>query len=195
MSRRSITPWLRGAALAGAATAAAGLAWAAGSGEAAHGGFTSTDAFRVMNFVVLAAVLFFLLRKPIPRALNARIRTIETTLRDLEAKKKEAEERLAQTVRRIRDMEQEAERIVAEYRRQGEEAKARLLREAAAAAEKLRQQARRTIEHEFAQARARLQDEVLEKALARAEERLRREMTPSDQAALVEDYLRKVVAL
>lgn len=195
MKRRSITRWLQGAGLAGVATSAASLAWAAGGGEAAHGGFTATDAFRVMNFVVLAGVLFFLLRKPIPRALNARIRGIENTLQDLEAKKKEAEGRLAETTRRIRDMEREAERIVAEYRRQGEEARARLLREAEAAAEKLRQQAHRAIEHEFAQARAQLQDEILEKALARAEERLQREMTSKDQAALVEDYLQKVVAL
>jgi F-type H+-transporting ATPase subunit b len=178
------------AALAGGA----GLAWASSGGEAAHGGFTPTDWFRLMNFVVLAGVLFFLLRKPIPRALNSRIRGIEDQLKDLEAKKSEAEKRLAEYNQKLGAMEKEAERIVADYVRQGQEAKARILKEAESAAEKLQTQARSNIEHEFEQTKAQLEREIFEKALTKAEELLKQKVTPQDQNQLVEEYLQKVVA-
>jgi F-type H+-transporting ATPase subunit b len=170
------------------------LVGGAGPAAAAGGGFTQTDWFRLMNFAVLAGGLFFLLRKPIPRALNGRIRGIEDQLKDLEAKKSEAEKRLAEYTQKLGDMEKEAERIMADYARQGEEAKARILKEAQSAAEKLQVQARRNIEHEFEQTKAVLQREIFEKALARAEEMLKQSVTPQDQTQLVEEYLQKVVA-
>ena len=172
----------------------AGVAWAASGGEAAQGGFTSTDWFRLMNFAVLAGGLFFLLRKPIPRALNGRIRGIEDQLKDLEAKKSEAEKRLADCNQKLGSMEKEAERILADYTRQGQEAKARILKEAESAAEKLQIQARRNIEHEFEQTKATLQREIFEKALTKAEELLKQNVTSQDQSQLVEEYLQKVVA-
>lgn len=166
---------------------ASGSAWAAG------GGFTATDGYRVMNFAVLFAVLVFLLRKPIPRALNGRITGIQDQLKDLEARKAEAEKQLAETNQRLSALEKEAERIMADYVRQGHEAKARILKEAEAAAAKVQAQARRSIEHEFEQAKARLQADIFEKSLANAEELMKRSITAQDQAKLVEDYLEKVV--
>jgi F-type H+-transporting ATPase subunit b len=182
----------------GAAVAAAlclsGAALAASGGEGAHHGFSSTDWYRVMNFAVLFVALFFLLRKPIPRALNGRIQGIRDQLKDLETRKAEAENRLAEYTRKLGDLEKEAERIVAEYVRQGEEAKKRILQEAESAAEKLRSQTRKNIEHEFDQTKARLQEEILQKALAKAETLLKDKITAQDQDRLVEEYLGKVVA-
>ena len=162
-------------------------AWGAG------GGFTATDGYRVMNFAVLFAVLVFLLRKPIPRALNGRITGIQDQLKDLEARKSEAEKQLAETNQRLSALEKEAERIMADYVRQGHEAKARILKEAEAAAAKVQAQARRSIEYEFEQAKMRLQADVFDQSLANAEELLKRSITAQDQARLVEDYLEKVV--
>ena len=69
----------------------------AGSGDdqAAPKGWVKTDWFRVMNFSVLAIALFFILKKPLSQALNARIKGIKDELETLEAKKKEAEVQLA----------------------------------------------------------------------------------------------------
>jgi F-type H+-transporting ATPase subunit b len=136
-----------------------------------------------------------LLRKPIPRALNSRIRGIEDQLKDLEAKKSEAEKQLSEYNQKLSAMEKEVERIVTDYVRQGQEAKARILKEAESAAEKLQIQARRNIEHEFEQTKAQLQHEIFEKALAKAEELLKQHISDQDQTQLVEEYLQKVVAL
>jgi F-type H+-transporting ATPase subunit b len=172
----------------------AGAAWAASGGDAAHGGLTSTDWYRIMNFVVLAGALVFLLRKPIPRALNSRVQGIQDQLKDLEARKADAEKRIVECNQKLGALEKEAERIVSEYIRQGQDAKARILKEAESAAEKIQAQARRNIEHEFEQTKALLQREILEQSVAKAETLLKQNITDQDQVQLVEDYLQKVAS-
>jgi F-type H+-transporting ATPase subunit b len=191
--RRDFSRWaLRAAILL--SVCAAGSAWAASGGDSGHHGFSSTDWYRVMNFVVLFIALFFLLRKPIPRALNGRIQGIRDQLKDLESRKAEAEKQLADYNRKLGDLEKEAERIMTEYVRQGQEAKQRILQEAESAAEKIQVQTRRNIEHEFEQTKVRLQEEILQKALAKAEALLANKITTQDQDRLVAEYLGKVVA-
>lgn len=157
-------------------------------------GWAETDWFRVLNFVVLVAALFVILRKPVSTALSSRIDGIKKQLADLEAQKEAAEKKLAEYGEKLSEMEKEAEHIVADYIKQGNEAKARILKEAEASAEKLQAQARRNIEHEFDQAKKQLQAEVLEKSLAKAEEIIKEKISADDQNRLVDEYLEKVEA-
>jgi len=176
-----------------------GLGVAAASSGGSHGeseakGWVTTDTWRVMNFTVLVIGLFILLRKPVSQALQSRIKGIRDQLDDLESKKKAAEKKLAEYDERLSLLDQEAEKIVAEYVRQGNEAKARILKEAESAAGRLEEQAQRNIEHEFNRAKLKLQEEILEKALIKAEEVIKDRITPVDQEKLVNEYLEKVVA-
>jgi len=166
----------------------------AGHGEAEAKGGVATDTQRVLNFVVLAGGLYFLLRKPASKALKARIEEIEKQLKDLEARKQAAEKELAAYNEKIARLDQEAGQIAAEYERQGKEARARIIEEAKVAAQKLEEQAKRNIEFEMKSARERLQAEVIEKALQKAESRLKERMTAEDQDRLIDEYLAKVVA-
>jgi F-type H+-transporting ATPase subunit b len=174
---------------------------ALGSDEAQHHGeghggkgWVATDTYRVINFAILAAGLFFILRKPVSQALNARINGIKAELADLEEKKQSAEKELAGYNEKLAFLENEAGKIIEEYVRQGNEAKARILQEAEATAEKLEEKARRNIDHEFKQAKLLLQAEIIEKALIQAEKKIMDKITPGDQDRLVDEYLEKVVA-
>ena len=180
-----------------------GLAFASSGGNAhegdAHGevkakGWVATDTYRVLNFAVLAGALVFLLRKPLSQALDSRIKGIRAQLEDLEAKKAEAEKVLSEYNAKIARLSQESEGIVAEYVRQGNEAKARILKEAELSAYKLEEQARRNIENEFEVAKLRLQQDIFEKAMIKAEEIIKKNITADDQNRLVDEYLDKVVA-
>lgn len=155
--------------------------------------WVATDTYRVMNFAVLAAALFFLLRKPASQALAGRIKGIKNQLSELESMKEAAEKQLAEYNKRLSLLDQEAEKIVDEYIRQGNEAKAKILQEAEAAVEKLNEQAQKTIEYEFKQATLKLQEEILEKALAKAEGIIREKISSEDQNRLVDEYIEKVV--
>jgi F-type H+-transporting ATPase subunit b len=157
-------------------------------------GWLATDTYKVMNFAVLAIGLFLLLRKPTAQALNSRIKGIKDQLDELEIKKKTAEKQLAEYNRKFTQLEQEAEKLIEDYIRQGNEAKARIIDEAKKAAEKLEEQAQRNIEHEFKQAKVKLQEEILDKALVKTEEIIKNKITAQDQEKLVDEYLEKVVA-
>ena len=157
-------------------------------------GWVATDTYKVMNFSVLAIGLFLLLRKPTSQALNSRIKGIKDQLDELETKKKAAEKQLAEYNEKFSQLEQETQKLVEDYIRQGNEAKARIIDEAKKAAEKLEEQARRNIDHEFKQAKLELQQEILEKALEKSEEILTNKITAKDQEKLVDEYLEKVVA-
>jgi len=174
----------------GAALAASG----GGENGAEAKGWTATDTYRVINFAILFIALFFILKKPVSQALNGRIEGIKTELEGLEAKKKEAEKKLSEYNEQIASLDREAEKIIAEYIKQGKAARERILEESKKAAEKLEEQARRNIENEFKSAKLKLQKDILEKALTKAEELLKDKITSEDQNRLVDEYLDKVVA-
>ena len=68
------------------------------------------------------------------------------------------------------------------------------MKEAESAAEKLKEQAQKNIQNEFNQAKQSLQAEIVEKALAKAEELIKDRISAEDQDRLVDEYLEKVVA-
>jgi len=171
-----------------------GTALAASGGDSGSKGWQNLDWYRLMNFVVLAGVLVFILRKPVAQALSSRIKDIKEQLESLEVQKAEAEKQLAQYNEKLSQLESEAEEIVDDYIKQGNEAKAKILKEAERTAEKLQAQARRNIEHEFDKAKQKLQQEVVESSLQKAEESLKKEITAQDQDKLVDEYIDKVVA-
>jgi F-type H+-transporting ATPase subunit b len=181
----------------------AGMVPAWGSSEGGeHGGehgavskpWQVTDTAKVLNFAVLAIGLFLILRKPVAQALSDRIKGIKDELEDLEKRKTQVENQLAEYNQKLATLDKEAEQVVAEYVRQGEEAKARILKEAELAADKLKEQAQKNIQHEFAQAKQKLQAEIVAKALSKAEQLIKSSISVDDQNRLVDEYLEKVVA-
>ena len=172
-------------------------AWAAGGGgEHAEpvSGWHAIDTYKVLNFGLLAVVLFFLAKKPVKEFFQSRQKGIEEELTDLEQKKKNAEKELAEYESRLKNLNEESNRILEDYVRQGEEAKKRIIAEAREQAEKLEDLAKRNIDQEFKTAKAALKDEIAEKAVERAEELVKQSIADEDQDKLVDEYLKKVVA-
>jgi F-type H+-transporting ATPase subunit b len=170
----------------------------ASSGGGGHGGEGGLDKgkdliYRVLNFGVLAVALVFLLRKPIAKGLASRRQGIKDQLDDLEKQKQDAEKQLAGYKEKLGRLDQEMEKIIAEYIQQGETAKAKILEEAKASAEKLQEQAKKNIEHEFQKAKQQLKGEIAEQAVALAEEIIKKNIRGEDQDRIIDEYLTKVV--
>ena len=163
-----------------------------GEHDAGVKGWVETDTYRVMNFAVLAAGLFFLLRKPASEFFKTRTSDIEKQLSELEAKKKVAEATLSEYNEKLVLLESETGKIVAQYIAQGKIAKKRILEEAAMAAVKLEEQAQKNIVYEFGKAKKQLQDEVISEALDRAEGIVKKSISSEDHDKLVDEYLGKV---
>lgn len=149
--------------------------------------------WRTLNFGLLAGILIYLLRKPLPKALQSRRQGIEDELGDLERQKQEVERELAEYKEKFARLDEEVERIVAEYIQDGEAAKANIIEEAKTAAEKLQEQAKKNIEHEFNKAKLQLKAEMVEQAVAMAEELIKKNIKSKDQKSLIDEYLTKVV--
>lgn len=171
-----------------------GVALGSSGGEKGPKVWVATDTYRVMNFSVLFIALFFILRKPVAQFFSSRIKGIEDQLNELETKKKDAEQTLGEYTEKLAQLDKEGKKIIDDYIRQGNEAKERILKEAESAADKLKEQALRNIDYEINQAKLRLQAEVLEKAIVKAEEIIKNELTTEDHDRLVDEYLEKVVA-
>lgn len=178
-----------------ASLALAGAAWAAGGAHGeVHNNWIKEDTWKVLNFGILALIVFIIGKKVLPPLLRSRAKGIEDEINELEKKKAEAEKKLAEYQAKFKNLDQESKQIVEDYIKQGEEAKTRILAEAEAQAEKLEDMAKRNIEQEFKTAKATLQQEVAEKAMEKAEEIIKASISPDDQEKLVDDYLKKVVA-
>jgi len=174
-----------------------GSVWASSEGEA-PGGEGGLDKgkdliYRILNFGVLAGALIFLLRKPLAKGLASRRQGIKDQLDDLERQKQEAAKQLAEYKEKLTRLEEEVEKIIAEYVQQGEAAKAKILEEAKVAAEKLQEQAKKNIEHEFQSAKQQLKAEMAEQAVAMAEGLIKKHITDEDQERTIDEYLTKVV--
>jgi len=120
MSIRKLWPVVAAAAIVLASVPA----WAA---EAAHGGSSSmwwNLLYRTMNFVVLVAVLWWLLRNPIKNMLGGRRESIKAELEELERAKAEAEQALTQAEAKLEDIEAQQEDIIKGYVQAGEAEKA-----------------------------------------------------------------------
>ena len=173
-----------------------GSVWASsegGHGDSGGKGKGMDLLWRTMNFVVLAGVLIFLLRKPLAQGLESRRQGIKDELADLEGQKQEAGKRLAEYKEKLSLLDQEVEKIVAEYIREGEAAKAKIIEEAQAAAEKLQEQAKKNIKHEFDKAKNQLKAEMAGQAVAMAEQLIKEHINEEDQERILDEYLTKVV--
>ena len=164
---------------------------ASGGEQVSH--WQKTDTYRIMNFLVLAAIVFFLIRKPAAQFLGDRIKGIQEQIKELEQKKIEAENKLAEYSQRLAELSSESDRIIEDYRRQGEGIRDNILKEASSAAAKLESQAKKNIEYEFKKVRLELEAEIMEKAISRAEDILAKNITDKDEERLVGEYLDKVV--
>ncbi len=147
---------------------------------------------RILNFVVMAGVLFFVLRKPIGKALGKRTQDISDELAELEAQRDQARKEYAEMERRLKDAEGEREKILQDFRNQGEKEKAQIIENANLMAERIKAQAQFAIEQETDLAKTELKREVAELSAALAEDLLKQNINAEDQNRLVDEYLTKV---
>jgi F-type H+-transporting ATPase subunit b len=147
--------------------------------------------WRVMNFAALVFLLVKFGGRPAARYFDDRRRGIADELKNMEARRDEAERACKEFEARLAGMEDEialtVERAVAAA---GKE-KDRILAEAEQAAQEIRRQAEAAVQAAMAAAQRGLQEEVAEQAAAMAEQLIASNLTPADHVAIIEQYLDK----
>lgn len=148
--------------------------------------------YRVINFAALMVILIYFLKKPAFSFFSNRRESIRAELEELEAKRQEVERAYRESESKMGSLEASAGEIVAEAVRQGEVEREKILAEAERAATNMKRQAEMAVQHEVAVAKAKLRAEIAEEAARVAEEMVRSNLQPEDDARMIATSLDRV---
>ncbi len=146
----------------------------------------------VVNLVVLLGIYYFVGRKGIASALTARKKAITSEIEDAQRMKRAAQERAKHYQQKLGSLEEELATTKAALVEAGKGERDRIVKEAEEKAARMHKDAGFLIEQEKRQLQHDLLRETVERALAAAEELLKKRITPADQERLAEEYLAEI---
>jgi len=149
---------------------------------------------QVVNFLILFAVLYFLLWKRILRMLDQRKQRIAQGLADAEQARKERERAEAEYQQRIEQAKREREEILAGAAKEGELAREQMLAEARTEAERVIAEARVELERDRQEMLADLRGQVATLAIAVSNKIIGEALDEQRQRRLIDEFFSGVRA-
>jgi F-type H+-transporting ATPase subunit b len=147
---------------------------------------------RWINFLILAAVIVKFGRRPIADMLNGRRTQISDQIEKLENERKAALARVAEAEAMLDDSHDRFVTITERLTAQGEKRHQQLVAEARQESQRLMNEARQRIAGEARRAADLLRSELVDVAIDQAHERLRAEVSPSDNQQFANDFIRQL---
>ncbi|MBQ7738662.1 MAG: ATP synthase F0 subunit B [Desulfovibrionaceae bacterium] len=149
--------------------------------------------YRVVNFILFFGILWYFTGKLVKKYFKGRRQEIQDTFDNLDARKVQAKQKLAEVEAHIANLEQERKAILDESRQQAEALKARIIEDAKRQAEQIVAQAKLSAENEgrslLAQVRSTMADEIVDAA----EKLLREKLGTADHKKLINNSLKVVL--
>jgi F-type H+-transporting ATPase subunit b len=167
-------------------------AFASEEGAATHTSLFKDYFWKVINFGILAFILFKYGRKPLQSFLKQRAELIEKTLKEAKEAKEAAEKALLKVEERLKTKDKEIEEILSASKRFGEEVRESLIQQSDKLREKILEQARVNIEYELKSAKEAIKAEAVEIAMGLAEKKIKERLTKEEQQKLLEESLTKI---
>ena len=149
-------------------------------------------AWRLLNFLVLIGILYWLLASKIRDFLTGRREGIKTALSEAASAQEAAEKRFREYSEKLDKATEEIEQLGEMIRSQVLVEKERILEEARKAAEKMKKDTETRLEQEFSKAGRDLRIEAVRLSTQMAEELLMRHIKAEDHETMVKDYIEKV---
>lgn len=171
------------------------VAAASGGGEhhADSGAQLKDFGWRVVDFLLLAGILVWALKKAnVKGSLADRQVQIEKNLREASEAREAAEAKLKEYTEKLAKANQEVDELRAAMLKEAEAEKHRIVAEAKTSAEKIAVQAAQAADQEVLKARAELRAEAARLAVELAAGKLTGAVQQADHDRMVQDYLGKV---
>jgi F-type H+-transporting ATPase subunit b len=191
MNPRLMSTWSAYAArLAGLCllAAARALPVLAAEGEQ-HGDPWRDFLWKTVNFVILMGILYFVLRKPVAKALREAAQRARQTLVDARASAELMDRRYQDQRRNMENLQSELERLRQEAHQDTAEEAAQLKREAQAVAERLTSQIDQQVELARRHALHSIRQELAEEAVKLAETMIREKLGGDSQSKLLDERI------
>jgi F-type H+-transporting ATPase subunit b len=147
---------------------------------------------QLVNFLILLAVLYRFVYKPLLAALEARTSAIKGQLAEAQAAREAAQQQLREFEAKLTAAQAEAQAVRDRALREAAELRERLNAEARQEAARLVEAARAEIDQDVRRARGELRREVSTLAIAIAERLIRKNVQPEDHERLVQEALARL---
>ena len=163
-----------------------------------HGGHGDSHAIpmsvglQAINFALYAALLVFLLRKPIRDYFKGREQAYKMALVKGENARREAEKKKRDVLERLNELESTSDESLQNARTEAAALILQIEQEAELLAKKLREDANRAMEVELEKGRAALRREMLNEAVALSRKMLQDKMAEPDQKRLQTEFVDKI---
>ena len=147
---------------------------------------------KIINFVLLAGLLFYVLRKPFANFFFTRSRLIREELETSERERADATARLREVEERFGRLEEEMSELTAAAREEGERQRREIIARAEEEAKELLRRAEKTIQSRLADVKEELIGYAADRALTDAEQKIRDQLAERDDDPLVEFYVQQL---
>ncbi len=145
--------------------------------------------WEVLNFLILAFLVFKLLREPVKNFFQGRTEMLRQKIAEAEGASIEAERALKEVESRFEMLDEEIQRLQQTITAQGERGRDKIISDAEQTAEYMLEKAKFESEMMLREAKIRLKREVTNEAVRLAEESIKKEIGKKDQERLVDEYL------
>jgi F-type H+-transporting ATPase subunit b len=177
-----------------AVLAGPGLALAAEEGSQSLIEFNGSLLVQLVSFLLLLAVLFRFVYRPLIATLEARTGAIKQQLAEAQAAREAAQRQLAEFEAKLQAAQAEAQTVREQAQREAAETRERLTAAARQEATRLIEAARAEIQQDVRRAKAELRGEVGALAVEIAERLIQRSLHGEDHERLVRDALARLDA-
>jgi F-type H+-transporting ATPase subunit b len=145
----------------------------------------SFEAWRWLNLIIFVAAFVYILRRPVSEAMRARREGIRRDLMRAQEERNAALAKLEEVEARLAKLDAEVKSVREQSEREAAEERERIRKSTEEETRKLREQAQREIESAGKAARQELREFAAEQSVRLAEEMIRRDIKPEDDARLV----------
>jgi ATP synthase F0 subunit b len=147
---------------------------------------------KLFNLFLFVGVIVYLLRRPLGEAMRTRREGIRRDLMRAQEERNAALAKLEEVGARLSRLDAEVTSVRTQAQKEGEEERERIERATAEDVQKLREQARREIESASKVARQELRRYAAEQSVMLAEQMIRHDLRPEDDARLVSGYVEEL---
>ncbi|SDB27275.1 F-type H+-transporting ATPase subunit b [Desulfonatronum thiosulfatophilum] len=169
----------------------AGLAWSAA--EAGDMAKWRDFMWRVINFIIFVAILYWAAGKRIGKLLSDRREKIRDELVELDERRTEADKKLQEVEAQIKDLGTQREKVLADFQQQGEALKQAIIAQAHEKAALIKAQAESSATQEYKLATDKLREELADMVIEAAEKMIQGQLTKEGHEKLIQQSLTRVV--
>jgi len=147
---------------------------------------------RIINFAILAFVIYKYGKGPLVRFLASKRASVELSLEELEREKQYLHQQQEEQNALFASIDEKIGSIKDYYHRLGDDEKRKIMERAEIHRDQMLEDARMRADREIDKAKGKFRSEVVDMALQLAEQRIRQNITVADDRILLEDYIKQL---